>query len=82
VKAFYTDHFVLPLPEGHRFPMIKYDLIKAQLLYEGVISEENLFEPQELSIENLATCHDVDYIKNVINIIAFHFWIAMLSPLN
>jgi len=32
VKAFYTDHFVLPLPVGHRFPMEKYsglrDLVK------------------------------------------------------
>ncbi|MEY3076990.1 MAG: hypothetical protein RI892_48, partial [Pseudomonadota bacterium] len=23
MKAFYSDHFVLPLPEGHRFPMAK-----------------------------------------------------------
>jgi acetoin utilization deacetylase AcuC-like enzyme len=57
-----------PLAEGHRFPMIKYDLIKEQLLYEGIITEENLFEPKELSIENLATCHDADYIKNVLNL--------------
>jgi acetoin utilization deacetylase AcuC-like enzyme len=57
-----------PLAEGHRFPMIKYDLIKEQLLYEGIITEENLFEPQELSLENLATCHDADYIKNVLNL--------------
>jgi acetoin utilization deacetylase AcuC-like enzyme len=48
--------------------MIKYDLIKEQLLYEGIITEENLFEPKELSIENLATCHDADYIKNVLNL--------------
>ena len=26
-----------PLPEGHRFPMLKYELIPEQLLYEGVI---------------------------------------------
>jgi len=57
-----------PLAEGHRFPMIKYDLIKEQLLYEGIVTAENLFEPKELQIENLATCHDADYIKNVINI--------------
>lgn len=28
MKAFYCDHFVLPLPAGHRFPMIKYRLIR------------------------------------------------------
>lgn len=24
LKIFYTDHYVLPLPPGHRFPMSKY----------------------------------------------------------
>jgi acetoin utilization deacetylase AcuC-like enzyme len=28
VQAFYADHFVLPLPEGHRFPMAKYRLLR------------------------------------------------------
>ena len=57
-----------PLAEGHRFPMIKYDLIKEQLLYEGIITEEHLFEPDEISLDNLASCHDIDYIKNVCNL--------------
>ena len=28
MKVFYTDHFVLPLPDGHRFPMQKYSLLR------------------------------------------------------
>ena len=32
-----------PLPEGHRFPMLKYELIPQQLLYEGTVTEEALF---------------------------------------
>ena len=28
LKVFYSDHFVLPLPEGHRFPMIKYSMLR------------------------------------------------------
>ena len=28
MKAFYADQFVLPLPEGHRFPMAKYRLLR------------------------------------------------------
>ena len=34
-----------PLPEGHRFPMAKYDLIPGQLMYEGTIHSANLFQP-------------------------------------
>ena len=32
MQAFYADHFVLPLPEGHRFPMAKYALLREALL--------------------------------------------------
>lgn len=28
MKIFYTDHFVLSLPDGHRFPMQKYSLLR------------------------------------------------------
>ncbi|MDP3193626.1 MAG: histone deacetylase, partial [Rhodoferax sp.] len=28
MQAFYSDHFVLPLPPGHRFPMAKYAMLR------------------------------------------------------
>src|SRR3990167_7387123 len=31
MQAFYSDQFVLPLPEGHRFPMAKYRMLRDQL---------------------------------------------------
>src|SRR5882672_7628222 len=31
MKAFYSDHFVLPLPAGHRFPMGKYSRLRARV---------------------------------------------------
>ena len=31
MQAFYADQFVLPLPEGHRFPMAKYQLLRDRL---------------------------------------------------
>ena len=31
MKVFYSDHFVLPLPEGHRFPMTKYSLLRERV---------------------------------------------------
>ncbi|MEI6484556.1 MAG: histone deacetylase, partial [Betaproteobacteria bacterium] len=34
MHAFYADHFVLPLPEGHRFPMGKYSRLRARLRHE------------------------------------------------
>ena len=39
----YDPVYAHPLPEGHRFPMLKYELIPEQLLYEGTINRNNLF---------------------------------------
>lgn len=35
-----------PLPEGHKFPMEKYDLLPRQLLHEGTCFPENFFQPE------------------------------------
>lgn len=45
--------YVYPLPEGHRFPMLKYELIPAQLLHEGLITQENLSAPEILKDEEI-----------------------------
>lgn len=34
MQVFYADHFVLPLPEGHRFPMAKYSLLRQRVQSE------------------------------------------------
>lgn len=54
-----------PVPEGHRFPMLKYDLLPEQLLYEGTITESMLHYPQEISNETLELAHDSDYIQKL-----------------
>ena len=54
-----------PLPEGHRFPMIKYELIPEQLLYEGTITEENLYDPGKISEETVLLTHSHEYWTQV-----------------
>ncbi len=50
-----------PLPEGHRFPMLKYELIPEQLLYEGLITEADLFSPERVDEEIVLLSHDAAY---------------------
>ena len=57
----YSPIYKYQLPEKHRFPMIKYELIPEQLIYEGTISESQLFHPQKLSEETLLLTHDLAY---------------------
>jgi len=53
--------YIHPLPAGHRFPMLKYELIPAQLLHEGLITSENLFSTGDLSEEIILWTHDKNY---------------------
>jgi len=61
LKIAFDPIYAHPLPEGHRFPMLKYELIPAQLIREGVISKDNLFSPGILSEEIILRTHDKDY---------------------
>jgi acetoin utilization deacetylase AcuC-like enzyme len=61
LKIAFDPIYAHPLPEGHRFPMLKYELIPAQLLHEGVISSDNLFSPGLLVDDIILKTHDEDY---------------------
>jgi acetoin utilization deacetylase AcuC-like enzyme len=57
-----------PLPEGHRFPMDKYDLLPEQLLYEGTCNEDNFFEPSKPNDKHILAVHHPDYYYDLVNI--------------
>ena len=61
LKIAYDKIYSHPLPEGHRFPMIKYELIPEQLLREGLITSENLFSPQQVDEKSILLTHDKLY---------------------
>jgi acetoin utilization deacetylase AcuC-like enzyme len=61
LKIAFDPIYAHPLPEGHRFPMLKYELIPGQLLYEGTISQENLFSPDPVSEEIVLWTHEQAY---------------------
>jgi acetoin utilization deacetylase AcuC-like enzyme len=65
VKAFYTDRFVLPLPQGHRFPMIKYARVRERCVAEGVLAPGALREPPAATWDELALVHDAEYLARV-----------------
>jgi acetoin utilization deacetylase AcuC-like enzyme len=63
MKCFYADHFVLPLPEGHRFPMRKYARLRERLLAEGIVSADDLLIPPAATDEEILRCHDAEYYR-------------------
>ena len=61
IRIAYAPIYKYHLPEGHRFPMIKYELIPEQLLYEGTVEEAQFFAPPPLSEETLLLTHTSGY---------------------
>jgi acetoin utilization deacetylase AcuC-like enzyme len=61
LKIAYASIYQHPLPDGHRFPMLKYELIPKQLLYQGIITTDNLFEPRFCQEEIITLTHDYEY---------------------
>lgn len=56
------------LPEGHRFPMMKYELLPEQLLYEGTITEENFFGPDPIDECWILRTHTEAYWESLKNL--------------
>ena len=57
-----------PLPDGHRFPMLKYDLLPQQLLYEGTAKSSDFFEPEICSLEPILAVHSQDYVTDLLQL--------------
>ena len=57
-----------PLPEGHRFPMLKYELLPQQLLHEGTALETDFFQPERCDLESVLAVHDKEYVADLLNL--------------
>jgi acetoin utilization deacetylase AcuC-like enzyme len=65
MRAFYSDTFVLPLPEGHRFPMTKYRRLRERLVDEAVLGPADLAIAEPASWEDIGLVHDPEYVLQV-----------------
>ena len=67
IRIAFDPIYAHPLPEGHRFPMLKYELIPGQLLHEGCITPDQLFAPRPCKEEIVLWTHDKAYLNKLIN---------------
>ncbi len=65
LKIAYHPIYKHPLPEGHRFPMQKYDLLPQQLLHEGSCTPENFFEPGFPLDDDILRAHTPEYFRDL-----------------
>ncbi len=65
IRIFYSEKYHYPLPEHHRFPIDKYVLTKEQLLYQGIIAEDQLFDPGLVDEESILLVHTNEYWQQI-----------------
>ncbi len=65
MKLFYADHFVLPLPPGHRFPMEKYARLRQRLQDGGLFAAHDFLVPEAADDATLRRAHDAAYLERV-----------------
>ena len=65
LKIAYSEIYKYQLPEGHRFPMEKYELLPQQLLHEGVVTQDNFFHPDQLTEDEILLTHDSVYLEKL-----------------
>lgn len=68
LKISYSPVYQHALPEGHRFPMTKYELIPLQLMHEGTCTPENFFRPSEIDEKWILLTHTLTYWEDLKNL--------------
>ncbi len=66
MKIYYTDHFVLPLPPDHRFPMRKYALLRERVAGTGIVPPHELVVPEAATDAQLLRVHTREYLGAVV----------------
>ena len=67
MRVSYSPGYCISLPEGHPFPMTKFSCLHSILLDEGLLSLEDIYEPNEISWKDLSRVHSVDYLEKLRN---------------
>lgn len=61
LKIAFAPIYRYDLPQGHRFPMEKYEILPEQLLYEGTVRPDNFFEPHPVEAPVILLTHEAEY---------------------
>lgn len=67
MHAWTTARWALPLPEGHRFPMAKYAMIRDGVVARGLLPASALREPEPAPPAVLGLVHDAAYVGAVLD---------------
>ncbi len=67
LHAWSSARYVIPLPDGHRFPIAKYALLRDRALADGLIAADSMHEPPRATLDDLLLVHTQRYVNSIID---------------
>ena len=61
-----SAQYTFPLPEGHRFPVAKYAMLREAVVAEGIVPAERVLDPARVTTEQLELVHTTDYVQRFV----------------
>ena len=58
-----SSRYTFPLPEGHRFPVAKYEMLRREVIAQGIVPAERVLDPDRASDQALALVHTTEYVR-------------------
>jgi acetoin utilization deacetylase AcuC-like enzyme len=58
-----SSHYTFPLPEGHRFPIAKYAMLRDAVIADGIVPAERVLDPPRASDDALTLVHTLEYVR-------------------
>jgi acetoin utilization deacetylase AcuC-like enzyme len=62
-----SAQYAIELPDGHRFPMAKYALLREAVLREGLVSADRLHDPARAHVDDVRRVHTADYVQHILD---------------
>jgi acetoin utilization deacetylase AcuC-like enzyme len=58
-----SARYIFPLPDGHRFPVAKYAMLRERVIAEGIVTPERVIDPTAADDDVLRLVHTADYVR-------------------
>ena len=62
-----SAQYAFPLPEGHRFPVAKYAMLRERVIAEGIVAPERVLDPDGATDDELRLVHTPEYVDRFNN---------------
>ena len=67
MRAWSSARFTIPLPEGHRFPIAKYAMVRDAVVRRGLLAPEAIEEPDPAAPATVGLAHDPAYLQTILD---------------